>query len=424
MTAVLEQKVIIPYAPRPQFMPFHNRAQRWAIMVAHRRAGKTVACINDLVKAACLCDKPEGRYAYTAPLYAQAKDVAWSYLKRFTAPIPGTRHFESELRADLPNGSRVRLYGLDNYERLRGNYFDGIVVDEWGDGDPRAWSEVIRPALSDRKGWAVFMGTPKGMNHFHSMWQDAQTDPTWFKLRLRASETGIVPAEELADARRMMTADQFNQEYETSFEANVVGSYYGQLLSDADAAGRVCRVPYEPAKSVETWWDLGVGDSTAVWFVQHVNSEIRVIDFLEASGEGLPFYAKAIQGKPYVYSRHIAPHDIAVRELGSGRARIDTARDLGINFEIAPKLGVDDGIHAVRMALPRCWFDAEKTRPGLDALRQYRKHWDERLKAFRSTPLHNWASHASDAFRYGATALETAGGDWGKPLKVDTGWIV
>jgi hypothetical protein len=222
----------------------------------------------------------------------------------------------------------------------------------------------------------------------------------------------------------MMTADQFNQEYETSFEANVVGSYYGQLLADADAAGRVCRVPYEPAKPVETWWDLGVGDSTAIWFVQHVNSEIRVIDFLEASGEGLPYYAKALQAKPYVYGRHIAPHDIKVRELGSGRARIDTAADLGIRFEIAPQLGVDDGIHAVRMMLPRCWFDAEKTRPGLDALRQYRKDWDERLKVFRSKPLHNWCSHPSDAFRYGATALETAGGDWAKPLKVDTGWIV
>lgn len=417
-------KVVIPYTPRSQFMPFHDRAERWGVMVAHRRAGKTVACINDLIRAAMLCDKPDGRYAYCAPLYAQAKDVAWSYLRRFTAPIPGASAHESELRVDLPNGARVRLYGLDNYERLRGNYFDGLVVDEWGDAEPRAWAEVLRPALSDRKGWAVFLGTPKGMNHFHEMWLDAQDDPTWFKLRLRASETGIVDPEELADANRAMTPDQYDQEYETSFEANVIGSYYGHLLSEADAAGRITRVPYEPAKSVETWWDLGVGDSTAIWFVQRVNSEIRVIDFLEASGEGLPFYAKALKEKPYVYDRHIAPHDIAVRELGSGRARIDTAADLGIRFEIAPNLSVDDGIHAVRMALPRCWFDADKCRAGLDALRQYRKDWDERLKVFRSKPLHNWASHPSDSFRYGCISLEKAGGDWSKPLKADVGWVV
>lgn len=417
-------RVVIPYQPRRQFMPFHDRTERWGVMVAHRRAGKTVACINDLIRAAMLCDKPDGRYAYCAPLYAQAKDVAWSYLKRFTAPIPGASAHESELRVDLPNGARVRLYGLDNYERLRGNYFDGLVVDEWGDAEPRAWAEVLRPALSDRKGWAVFLGTPKGMNHFHKMWLEAQEDPAWFKLRLRASETNIVDPEELEDARRAMTPDQFDQEYETSFEANVVGSYYGALLATAQEEGRITRVPYEPAKQVETWWDLGVGDSTAVWFVQRVNSEIRVIDFLEASGEGLPFYAKKLQEKPYIYSRHVAPHDIAVRELGSGRARIDTAADLGLKFEIAPNLSIDDGIHAVRMMLPRCWFDAEKCRTGLDALRQYRKDWDERLKVFRSKPLHNWASHPSDAFRMGAVALDKAGGDWSKPLKPDVGWVV
>lgn len=418
------QRVTIPYCPREQFRPFHARTERWGIMVAHRRAGKTVACINDLIRSAILCAKPEGRFAYAAPLYAQAKDVAWSYLKRFTAPIPGTQAHESELRVDLPNGARIRLYGLDNYERLRGNYFDGVVLDEWGDADPRAWAEVIRPALSDRKGWAVFLGTPKGMNHFHKMWLDAQDDPTWFKLRLKASETGIVDPEELADAKRAMTEDQYSQEYETSFEANVIGSYYGHLLAEAESAGRITRVPYEPVKPVETWWDLGVGDSTAIWFVQRVNSEIRIIDFLEASGEGLPYYAKALQEKPYIYDRHIAPHDIAVRELGSGRARIDTAADLGIRFEIAPNLSVDDGIHAVRMMLPRCWFDAEKCRPGLDALRQYRKDWDERLKVFRSKPLHNWCSHPSDAFRYGAVALDKRAEGWEKPLKVDTSWVV
>jgi hypothetical protein len=419
-----QRLIVIPYAPRRQFLPFHARTERWGVMVAHRRAGKTVACINDLIRAAVRCDKPDGRYAYCAPLYAQAKDVAWSYLKKFTAPIPGVEVRESELRIDLPNGARVRLYGLDNYERLRGNYFDGLVIDEFGDADPRAWTEVIRPALSDRKGWAVFVGTPKGANHFEKLWIDAQEDPAWFKLMLKASETGIVSDEELADARRMMTPDQYEQEYQASFTANVVGSYYGALLQQAQDDGRITRVAYEVAKPVETWWDLGVGDSTAIWFAQRVNSEVRLIDFHEATGEGLPHYARLLQSKPYVYSRHVAPHDIKVRELGSGRSRLETAADLGLRFDVAPNLPIDDGIHAVRMLLPRCWFDAEKCRGGLDALRQYRKDWDERLKVFRSRPLHNWASHTADSFRMGAVSLETDRGDWSRPLKADVGWIV
>lgn len=374
--------------------------------MAHRRAGKTVATINDLIRSVMTCSHQSPRVAYIAPLYKQAKDVAWEYCKRFGLAIPGAQANETELRIDFPNGGRLRLYGADNPDALRGIYLDDVVMDEFADMSPRMWTEIIRPALSDRLGRATFIGTPKGRNAFCEIYEASRTDPEWFSLMLRASETGIVAESELAAARKDMTEDQFAQEFECSFEAAIQGAYYGALMAEADREGRITRVPYDPAKQVETWWDLGVGDSTAIWFVQRVNAEIRVIDYYEMTGEGLPHYAKTLKEKPYVYSRHIAPHDIEVRELGSGKSRRETALDLGIDFDVAPKLDVDDGISAVRMLLPRCWFDSEKCETGIECLRQYRKDWDERLKVFRSRPLHDWTSHAADAFRYGASMAD------------------
>ncbi len=371
--------------------------------MAHRRAGKTVATVNDLIKSVMTCDRQSPRVAYIAPLYKQAKDVAWEYCKRFGLAIPGAQANETELRIDFPNAGRLRLYGADNPDALRGIYLDDVVMDEFADMSPRMWTEIIRPALSDRLGRATFIGTPKGRNTFCEIYESSRADPEWFSLMLRASETGIVADSELAAARKDMTEDQFAQEFECSFEAAIQGAYYGTLMANADKDGRITRVPYDPAKQVETWWDLGVGDSTAIWFAQRVNAEVRIIDYYEMTGEGLPHYAKVLNAKPYVYSRHVAPHDIEVRELGSGKSRRETARDLGIEFDVAPKLDVDDGISAVRMLLPRCWFDAEKCAQGIECLRQYRKDWDERLKVFRPRPLHDWTSHAADAFRYGAS---------------------
>lgn len=404
------QRIDLGYRPRPQFVPFHARRQRWACIVAHRRAGKTVACIADLVDAALRSDKPNPRFAYIAPLFVQAKDVAWAYLKQFTASVPGVGFNEAELRVDLPGGGRVRLYGAENYDRLRGLYLDGVVLDEAADFPQPAWSQVIRPALSDRKGWATFIGTPKGRNQFWTIYDTATRDPDWFTLMLRASETGILDAEELAAARKGMEEDAYLQEYEGSFDAAVLGSYYGKLLDEAQAAGRISRVPYDPALKVETWWDLGVNDATVVWFAQRLRHarEVRVIDFLQASGEGLPYYVRVLQQKPYVYGRHIAPHDLAVREWGTGKSRVEVAAELGLKFEIAPNMGLPEGIDAVRRMLPLCWFDAEKTAAGLESLRLYRRDFDERLNVFRDRPRHDQHSHPADAFRTGAVALEPA----------------
>lgn len=722
--------IVVPYLPRVQFMPLHDRKQRWAIVIAHRRAGKTVAASNELIRGACLCTKPKPRFAYIAPFFSQAKDVAWTYLKHYTSVIPNAKANESELYVDLPGFRRVRLYGADNYERMRGLYFDGVVLDEYGDMDPRAWSEVIRATLADRSGWAIFIGTPRGLNHFKDQWDRALLDPEWFTLKLKASETGLIPEAELAEMRKQMSQDQYDAEmecfpagtmvattrgnmaieairlndfvlthagrwrpvievmsrdyvgslveinafgltesflctpdhpflvhnrttqerewrsastltageclvlpratncakpltspemvrliawficegsvygncislscnplnqremehvrtlvrelgYETreyaanpgvinifdtgladmlgawcgllagnkripfdiiagheslffdelmlgdgccvepvrgghrwayttisrglaldvqllagslnrragiqsrpggtmispnngkiypkqpsycvqipkglkvnhcrlrecfptshgmayrirkvgtvqwsgrvynlsvkedesyvangravhncSFEASVIGSYWGREMQAVEKDGRITKVVYQPEIAVDTWWDLGMADATAIWFTQNVGREVHVIDCYENTGEGLPHYAKVLQEKGYVYGKHNAPHDIQVRELGSGTSRLETAANLGIRFETVPNLPISDGIDAARSFLSRCWFDQAKTAAGRLALISYHKTWDEKRKVFSTAPAHNWASHYADAWRY------------------------
>jgi phage terminase large subunit len=420
------QPIDTGYVARPQFEPFHMRLgrQRWAVIVAHRRAGKTVACVNDLLDAALRCELPEPRFAYIAPYFAQAKDIAWAYLKRFAGVIPGAIAHEQELRIDLPNGGRVRLYGADNYERLRGIYLDGVVLDEFGDMDPRAWSEVIRPALADRKGWAVFIGTPKGRNHFAEIWNQAQDRPDeWYSLILKASQTGIVDPIELADSRSVMSEDQYNQEFECSFDAAVVGSYYGKLIEKAENEGRIGHVQWEPQIPVQTWWDLGIDDSTAIWFAQVLGREIRLIDYYENSGVGLDHYAKVLKDKDYVYGQHMLPHDVQVHELSTGKSRFAFLAGLGIRGTVVRKHSVEDGINSVRSIIPRCWFDRTKCARGIEALRQYRQDWDDKLKAFKGRPLHDWSSHAADSFRYGAFSIRPAEVEWvrGVPRYINDG---
>lgn len=393
------------YRARQQFYPFHMRQQRWACIVAHRRAGKTVACIMDLVDEALRCKKPNGRFAYVAPFYAQAKDVAWSYLKQYTAPLPNVVHNESELRVDLPGGSRIRLYGADNYDRMRGIYLDGVILDEYADMDPRAWAEVIRPALSDRKGSAVFIGTPKGKNGFYEIMHGSETWPgavksaDWFDMTLKASTSGLIDKDELDDARRTMTPDQYQQEYECSFDAAIVGSYYGADIAQAELEKRITSVPWERSLSVDTAWDLGIDDSTAVWFFQSVGREVRVIDYYEINNRALTDIAKDLQSKPYAYGTHYLPHDIAIREMISGKARKESLEGVGIRpISVGIKADPIERVNAVRMMLPRCVFDANKCKQGIEALKHYRREWDERRKVFRNTVLHDWSSHGSDAF--------------------------
>jgi len=362
----------------------------------------------DLLDAALRCDRPHGRYAYVAPFYAQAKDVVWTYLKQYTTNIPGAAVNETELRVDLPNGARVRLYGADNPDRMRGVYLDGVILDEFADMDPRAWSEVLRPALSDRKGWAVFIGTPKGKNTFYEVYNSAVKAADWFALRLRASETHLVDGDELEDARRMMTPEQFEQEYECSFEAAIVGAYYGRDMAQASKDGRIRSVPWEPSEPVYTAWDLGLDDATAIWFAQVIGSEIRLIDYFETNNTALRDIPRMLLNeKPYTYAEHYLPHDVEIRELMSGISRKTQLEQLGLRpITVAQRVAIEDGINSARAILPKCYFDETKCERGIECLKQYQREWDERLKVFRQKPLHDWTSHGADAFRYLATTLE------------------
>jgi hypothetical protein len=400
-------RVVIPYAPRKAFEPYHANTKRNAITVAHRRAGKTVARLNRIIRDA-LTGPNDGRYGYLAPTYTQAKDIAWNYLKHFTAPLleHGGSKNEAELSVTLPNGAIIRLYGAESYDRMRGLYFNGVALDECQDIPPVALTQVILPALADRQGWLDAAGTPKGraglLYDLKKMADDSPDD--WFRQELKASETGILPQDELDRLRKLMPENEYLQEMECSFDAAVTGAYYAKELLRADADGRITNVPHEPVLEVHTAWDLGVSDSTTIVFWQQSRGgELRIIDYYEASGYGLDHYAKALKEKPYTYGKHYAPHDIQVRELGSGKSRLETAATLGIRFSLAPNIAIADGIGAVRLMLPKCWIDKTKCATLIEALRLYREKRDEK-RGIATGPLHDWTSHAADAMRYMAVS--------------------
>ena len=391
----------IQYRPRKLVKDFHNRTERYAVIVAHRRFGKTVAAINDLIKDALTIPRKNVRVAYIAPYYRQAKAIAWDYLLEYTRDIEGAEANASELRVDFPNGSRIRLFGGDNYDAMRGLYFDSVVLDEPADFPANAWPTVIRPCLSDRKGRATFIGTPKGKNDFWEIYNNAQDNPDWFSCMFRADQTDILDDEELADALETMGEERYSQEYLCSFEAAIQGAYYAKEMKIAQEKGRITNVPYDTNIGVWTAWDLGVGDSTAIFFAQYVGKEIHIINYYENSGVGLDHYAKVLNELDYFYEGHILPHDVAVRELGTGKSRLEVLETLGLHgIEIAPRLGLEDGIQQARAMIGKCWFDQKNCSRGIEALLQYRRQFDEKLKAWKSRPLHDWTSHGADAFRY------------------------
>jgi len=376
-------------------------------MVCHRRAGKTVACVADLNDAALRCVKKDGRFGYIAPFFVQAKDIAWQYLRGFATQIPGVTINESELRVDYPNRARVRLYGADNADRMRGLYFDGVVLDEPADMRPSVWPEIIRPTLSDRAGWAVFIGTPKGRNEFYSIYNRACASDDWFSMLLPASTSGILPQEELDDARATMTPEQYEQEYECSFEAAILGAYFGKEMHDAMRDGRIGDVPYDPDLPCYSAWDLGKGVNMPVWIWQPTANGVNVIDFVEGEhSDGIAQVLKKIHDLPYRVEAHYVPPDARTTDIGGGRSRIEQLilSDRYNPPRIVPELKIDDRIAAARLTLPYTRFDAVRCRFGIEALIQYKADFDEALKTFRDTPLKNWASHPADAFQVLACA--------------------
>ena len=370
--------------------------------VAHRRAGKTLAFLNEAIRKACQCPRPNPHFGYIAPFLYQSKAIAWNYVKQICAADPEIVFNETELRADFPGGARIRLFGADNPDALRGLYFDGVILDEFGDTDPRLWTDVIRPALSDRQGWAAFAGTPRGKNHFYELVKRAEAgEAGWALFKLKASETRLLTAEELADARVSMEEHAYEREYECSFDAAVEGAYFARELAEAEKSGRVTDLRIEDSVPVNTAWDIGIDDATAIWFFQDVGRERRLIDYLEVSGLGLREIARQLDRKGYVYGRHILPHDADAAEKSSGESYRRTFEKLGFrNVEIVPRTNdLIGAINSTRLHIARCWFDREACARGLECLKQYHRDWDRKLQTWRDRPTHDWTSHAADAFR-------------------------
>jgi phage terminase large subunit len=326
-------------------------------LVCHRRAGKTVATVCDLIIRACEENKRDGRYAMVAPLYNQVKDNAWNYLKHYARPLLAEEPREAELSVLLVNGAKIRLYGADNPDRLRGGYFDGVVLDEFADMKSDVWRAVVRPMLSDRNGWATIIGTPKGKNEFWRVYNDAQKDPDWFHMMLRASDSGIIPAAELEKLKLEQGEDFYQQEYENSFEAAIQGAFYANEMRIMLNEGRICPLEIENGVRVHTAWDLGVSDSTAIWFIQCAGRERRLVDYYESSGVGLDHYVDVLHDKRrkygWAYGEHFFPHDIKVREFTSGKSRLNTLAGLGIEATVVPQYDELDGINVVRRMLGR-----------------------------------------------------------------------
>jgi len=390
----------IPYLPRNYFNEFHNNKKRWSVIIAHRRSGKTTASLNHLQKTAL--EVKGTKLAYIAPTYKMAKNIAWDIIKQYSKICPGIEYNESELSVKYANGSKLTLYGSDYPDSLRGMGFWGVVFDEYSQQPSNIFTEIIRPALADHSGYAIWIGTPKGKNDFYRLYEQAKRDSDWYSTLLTVEDTNILPEEELIDAKKSMSSDEYNQEFNCSFEANIKGAYYAEEINKARLDKRIRIVSYEQKIPVHTVWDLGIGDATSIGFWQKVANEIHLIDYYESSDKGLPHYISYLQRKEYVYGKHFAPHDIEVRELSSGKSRKEIAQGLGINFEVVPNLSVDDGINACRMMWNRLWIDEGKCQVFLDYISQYRKEWDDRHGMFKTKPLHDFTSHAGDMLRYTA----------------------
>ena len=394
---------------RPRQVELWNQLERFSILVLHRRFGKTVLAICKVIDDVQECEYPYPRGHYFAPFRNQAKTIAWHYLQILTRPLPGMQYNKTDLIATFPSGATIQLFGADNPDNFRGNYSDSVILDEVAQMPRRMWGEIVRPALADRKGKAMFIGTPFGKhNMFHELFERAAELPNWFRQLWTAEETGVIDEDELAQLKLEMSTSEYQQEMLCMWDAAVKGAYYGEQMQQAELDGRIRAVPWSPELEVHTAWDLGMNDATAIWFIQTIGAEIRCVDHVEFTGTGLPDIVNYLRAKPYNYGTHYAPPDIRVRELGTGVSRYETAIKLGLTFSVVKNIGLMDGIDATRTMLPRCWFDETNCQLGLDALRMYRTEFDDKKGIYSLKPLHDWASNSADALRY--FALGTMGG--------------
>ncbi len=404
--------LIIDYKPRDVFKPYHQNDKRFSITIAHRRAGKTVARVNRIIKEAVLCKKEQPRFGYLAPYYVQAKDIAWLYFKRFCLPLIelGAKCNESELSITMPhNGAIIKLYGAENADRMRGLYFDGIVIDEAQDISRGVINQVIMPALSDRQGWLDVSGTVRGTeNLLYDFLVDAQATPQdWFWQVLKASETNIIDPDELLRLKKLMSDNEYAQEFECDFNALVTGLVYGAEIAQSELEGRILDFEYQANVAVNTVWDLGFDDATAIWFYQQSGNEIHLIDYYENSLEKIEHYCSIVASKPYHYGNHYVPHDAANKTLqGGGRSIISQAHELGVRMNLVQATTQQNAINALSKVFPRLHFHKTNCKDGLRAIKNYRYIFDNDRKRYKEKPYHDWASHGCDALEMIARVIK------------------
>jgi hypothetical protein len=407
---MIETQIRLPHSftPRPYQQPVLRALRQGckrAILIWHRRAGKEKTCINWMAWAA---HQRKGTYFYIFPTYAQAKKVLWQgvdgqgfrFIDHFPQQLVKDKH-EKDLRVEFTFGSAIQLIGSDNYDSIMGTNPVGCVFSEYALQDPAAW-DYMRPILAENGGWAVFDYTPRGKNHGWTLYDKARGNPDWHTEILTVNDThAISDAAIQAERDAGMSEEMIQQEFYCSFEGVLSGSIFGKQMQEAEKDGRICSVPYDPAVAVDTWWDIGTGDPTAIWFTQNVGREVHVIDYYENSGVGvgIDFYAKHLQSLPYVYGTHNGPHDIEAHSFAAGgRSTRDVAASLGLRFVTTEKLDKQSQLNAGRAFFKRCWFDRTKTERGRDALVSYHFAYDDKRKAFADVPYHDWASNAADAW--------------------------
>ena len=369
-------------------------------MVVHRRGGKTVAAVNDLILKALRTKKKNARFFYIAPFYSQAKSIAWQYLTDATRSF-ATDIRQSELSVELPNGAKIRLFGADNPDSLRGLYADGIVLDEFADFRSQLYGEVILPCISDRQGWLLAIGTPKGkLNAFYDLYENAKNSTTWFFKELKASESGLLPKSELDLMKAQMSEEQYAQEFEVSFTAALKGTYFSTQVAQAEQEGRInAKYDYDPHLPVEVATDIGFTDSTVMWFFQQAPDGVRVLDCYENSSQPLTHYMDMLTARPYSIDKLWLPHDARAKSLQTGKSTVEQFLEAGFPVDITPNLKVQHGIDAVRATFPYLYFNP-RCQKALEAVRVYRRKWDDKNKCFSNTPLHDFASDFADSFRY------------------------
>jgi len=410
----MKTEIIMPYKyePRAYQKPFLHAMEtvgkKRAVCVWHRRAGKDKTFLNYLIPRML---ERKGAYYYYFPTSTMGRDILWDgmdksgfkFMDHFPKELIAKKN-EQEMKIELKNGSIFKIRGTDRNEPIGVNPV-GCVFSEFSRQNPKTGWDLVRPILAENGGWAVFNFTPRGKNHAYRLYRQVLDNDNWFVETLKLGDTNAIPVEAVEEDRKSgMSEEMVQQEYYCSFDIGQEGSYYGRIMVKLWDNKQIGNVPYDEHARVVTFWDLGIGDSTAIWFAQFVGSEIHLIDYYENYGEALSHYVKVLQAKPYIYQQHFAPHDSRQRSLQTGKSLLETARQLGIDFDVIDSHLVEEGIEAARSVLAKCWLDAKRCQGGIDALENYHKEFKDKYEVYADRPCHDWSSHAADAFRYLAIA--------------------